>query len=46
MEFEMTAEPIKSDKSNIMSKSIDDIINIQYRNYHVVKGKKMLILPL
>ena len=26
MEFEMTAEPIESDTSKIMSKSIDDII--------------------
>ena len=29
MEFEMTAEPIESDTSKIMSKSIDDIINTQ-----------------
>ena len=30
MEFEMTAEPIESDTSKIMSKSIDDIINTKY----------------
>ena len=34
MEFEMTAEPIESDTSKIMSKSIDDIIK-----YTILKPK-------